>query len=362
MALREDRERFGALFFYAALVLLAYFVFRVFEPFLAPLGWAAVLVVVFYPAHTHIERRWGATRAAALSTLAVTFILIVPTLLVMTAFVRQGMAAAQGLPQALAQGKMQPIERAWEWIGRHSPAGLPSDLGTLARQAAERWGAFLAAQLGSALRNIAVFFFHLFVMIFAMFYLFRDAAGILGGVRRVLPFAEPHRERLIAQARELIFASVTSSLIVAAVHGLFGGLAFALVGLGAPIFWGVVMSFFSFLPVVGASIIWVPAAGWLLLNGQIGRGIVLVVLCAVVVGVVEHFLRPALISGQARLSGLLVFIGVLGGIAVFGMLGVVLGPIVVATAASLLEVYLRRDSLPEQDGETVGRTKAAMLE
>jgi len=362
MALREDRERLGALFFYAALLLLAYFLFRVFEPFLVPLGWAAVLVVVFYPAHMRIERRWGATRAAAFSTLAVTLILIVPALLVATAFIRQGVAAAQGLPHALAQGKMQWVERGWERIARHSPAGWPSDLGALARQAAERWGAFLAAQLGSVLRNIAVFFFHLFVMIFALFYLFRDAEGILGGLRRVLPFAEPHREKLIEQARGLIFASVTSSLIVAAVHGLFGGLAFALVGLGAPIFWGVAMAFFSLLPVVGAAIIWVPAAVWLLVNGQINRGIVLVALCAVVVGAVDHFLRPALISGRARLSGLLVFIGVLGGIAVFGMLGVVLGPIVVATAVSLLEVYLRRDSLPEQDGETVGRTKAAMLE
>jgi len=347
MTLREDRERFSALFFYAAVVLLAYFVFRVFEPFLVPLGWAAVLVVVFYPAHAQLERRWGAARAAVLSTLAVTLILIVPALLLMAAFVRQGVAAAQNLPQALAPGQIQWIERGWEWIGRHSPAGRPPDLGALARQAAERWGAFLAAKLGSVLRNIALFFFHLFVMIFALFYLFRDAEGILGGVRRVLPFAEPHREKLIGQARELIFASVTSSLIVAAIHGMFGGLAFALVGLGAPIFWGVVMAFFSFLPVVGAWIIWVPAALWLLLNGQTTRGIVLASVCAVVVGGVEHFLRPALISGRARLSGLLVFIGVLGGIGVFGMLGVVLGPIVMATAASVLDAYLRRDLPPE---------------
>jgi predicted PurR-regulated permease PerM len=115
------------------------------------------------------------------------------------------------------------------------------------------------------------------------------------------------------------------------------------VGLGAPLFWGVVMAFFALLPVVGSAAIWVPAAIWLMATGHWGRGLVLVAICAGVAGTVDNLLRPVLLSGRARLSGLLVFISLLGGISVFGVLGVVLGPIVVATTAGILDVYTRRE-------------------
>jgi predicted PurR-regulated permease PerM len=358
------RERLAAALFYAVLVLLAYLVYRVFEPFLVPLGWAVVLVVVFYPWHAKLEQRWGSTRAAGLSTAGVTLILIVPTLVLMTAFVREGIEAAQGIKAAFVEGRMPWIPRAWEWAQQKLPseaAGI--DPVTMAREAAERVAGFLASKVGAVLRNVALFLFDLFVMLFAMFYLFRDASTMVGSVRQVLPFEEGHREELIAQSRDLIFASVTSSLIVAAVQGFLGGVAFAALGLDAPVFWGVVMAFFSLLPLVGAWVIWVPAAGWLMVNGQVTRGVILIVLGAVLIGTVDNFLRPYLISGRARLSGLLIFISVLGGIGVFGMLGLILGPIVVATAASVLEVYTKRAKPGEAaGGELLLRGRNAVLE
>ena len=336
-------ERLTNVLFYGVVLLLAYLVFRIFEPFLVPLGWAGVLVVVFYPWHARLEKRWGRTPAAALSTLGVTLILIVPTLLLMTLFVRQGIEAVRGIQHAAAAGQYPWLNRAWEWVQQRTPGGSPTDLPTLVRQTAERTAEFLASEVGAVLRNVVVFLFDLFVTLFALFYLFRDAGGILAGVRRLLPFEEAHREQMIVEARDLIFASVTTSLIIAAVQGLICGTAFAVVGLGAPVFWGVVMGFFSLLPVVGAWPIWVPAATWLLFTGHVGRALVLVAICAGVGGTVDNFLRPLLLSGRARLSGLLVFVSVLGGISVFGMLGVVLGPIVLATTAGVLDVYLRSE-------------------
>ena len=366
MTALRDREELSTAVFYAVLVLLAYLVYQVFRPFLVPLGWAGVLVVLFYPWHARLEQKWGATRAAAFSTVAVTLILIVPTLLLMTAFVSEGIDAARTIQQAFVEGRLPWIQKAWDWIRQRTPGeavGAP-DLVSLARDAAERVASFLASKLGAILRNAVVFLFDLFVMIFALFYLFRDASAIVRGMRQVLPFEDEHREHLIQQARDLIFASVTSSLIVAAVQGLLGGVMFAVLGLGAPVFWGVVMAFFSLLPLVGAWVVWVPAAAWLMLNDQMVRGLVLVGLGAGVVGMVDNFLRPALISGRARLSGLVVFISVLGGIGVFGMLGVILGPIVVATAASVLEVYTRRRQSPAETGpgETLRRSRNAVLE
>jgi len=365
MAAGEDRERLAVMFFYAMLLLLAYLVFRVFQPFLVPLGWAAVLVVVFYPWHMHLEARLGPTRAAAVSTVAVTLILIVPTLVLMTAFVREGIEAARRIQEAVTQGELPWIPRAWAWVQQRLPGEGLSDLPTMAREGAQRVAAFLAGSLGAVLRNVLVFLFDLFVVLFAMFYLFRDAGSIVRGVRKVLPFEDEHREMLIGQARDLIFASVTSSLIVGALQGFLGGVIFAALGLAAPVFWGVVMAFFSLLPLIGAWVIWIPAAGWLMANGEMARGVILIALGAGVIGTVDNFVRPMLISGRARLSGLVVFISVLGGIGVFGMLGVVLGPIVVATAASVLDVYTKRRASPGpagEPGDTVRHGKAAVLE
>lgn len=366
MALRDDRQRLSAALLVAVLVLLVYLVYRIFEPFLVPLAWAGVLVVVFYPWHTRFEKRWGPNRAAALSTLAVTLILILPVAFLAAKFVREGIDAARRIQAAFSEGQIPWVQQGWDWVIRQIPGEHQADVATLAREGAERVATFLASRVGAVVRNVVGFVFDLFVMLFAMFYLFRDAGGFVRDLRRLLPFEERHREPIIRQARDLINASVTSSLIVAAVQGLLGGILFAALGLAAPVFWGVVMAFFSLLPLVGAWIVWVPAAGWLLVQGETVRAIILVAVGAGVVGTVDNFLRPMLIGNRTQLSGLVIFISVLGGIGFFGMLGVVLGPIVVATVASLIDVYTHppdeAKAPPGEEPETIRRTANAVLE
>jgi predicted PurR-regulated permease PerM len=359
------RERLGTALFYGILALLAFLVFLIFQPFLAPLAWAGVIVVVLYPWHERLVRRWGRTRAAVTSTAGVTLIVIVPALIVMGEFVRQGISAARLTEQALSSGQVSWVNHMWDWISQRVPGESPADLATLAREWAQLFAGFLVSEVGVALRNVARFFFDLVVVIMAMFYFFRDADEIIEDLRAVLPFEDSHRETMIGEARDLIFGSVTSSLVAAAIHGLVGGIGFAVVGLSASIFWGVVMAFFSFIPLVGSSIVWLPASILLIVKGHPGRGIFLMVLCAGVVTFVDSFLRPWLISGRARLSGLLVFVSVLGGIAVFGMLGVVLGPIVVAMTASVLDLYTRRGSGPRtstSQGKPTGGKRGVVLE
>lgn len=212
-------------------------------------------------------------------------------------------------------------------------------LATSARQYGEQAAQFVAARVGTILKNTAVFLFHLGVTILATFYLYRDGSSIVTRLRELLPFELAHRDRMLSDARNLIFASVTSSLVIAALQGALGGAAFAAAGIPAPIFWAVLLGFFSLVPVVGSALIWVPASIGLAVTGHLGHGILLAAFFIVIVGTVDNLMRPWLISGRAEMSGLLVFISVLGGIEVFGMLGVVLGPIVVATAASLLDLY-----------------------
>jgi predicted PurR-regulated permease PerM len=179
-----------------------------------------------------------------------------------------------------------------------------------------------------------------------MFYFFRDADSIMQWLRDLLPFPERQREEMIAQVHDLVFVTVASTLSAAGLTGVIGGVAFLVVGIHNVVFWGVVMAFTSLVPFVGAWLIWGPTAAWLLAQGHVGKMIALVAICGVAVLIIDNVLRPLLISGHTVLNGLLVLIGVLGGIVVFGLIGVVLGPVIIAIAAGLLHSYTRPGEVP----------------
>jgi predicted PurR-regulated permease PerM len=342
---QNSEDRFSNILFYGVVLCLIYLVFRVFQPFLVPLGWAAVFSVIFYSLNKKLEKQWGRTFAASVSTAGVALILVVPTLLLSTLFVRQGIEATHNIQASVAAGGYGWVNRAWEWLAvRVAQQDASIDLPGLVREGASRLGQYMASQLGAVVRNIVVFLFELFVMLFALFYFLRDGESSLDYFRMVIPFEESMRERMLAEARELIFASVTTSLVIAAVQGIICGGAFAIVGLEAALFWGVLMGFLSLLPVVGAWPIWIPAAIWLFSTGHAGRAVILIAICGGLSGTIDNILRPVLLGGRSSLNGLLVFISVLGGVAVFGVLGVVLGPIVIATAVGILDVYSGKDS------------------
>lgn len=325
---------------YGVLLLLIYLVFRIAEPFLSALAWAAVLVTFFYPMHKRLAGRLAATRASVVSTLAVTVLLIAPAILLTTLFVRQAVSISRGVQHSIVEQHAPLIAKGWSWLASHVPGMDPNaNIFETLEQGIEKQAGFLAERIGTILKNIASFVFDLFVMIFAMFYFFRDAAKIVRAVRSIMPFDAEHQDAMIVQIRELISASVTTSLAVAAIQGALGGLGFAIVGLPAPVFWGVVMAFFSLVPVVGSGLIFVPASLWLGFSGHWWRAIVLLAICAGISTIVDNVLRPVLLGGRTELSGLVIFISILGGVHLFGMLGLVLGPILVAMAAGVLSVY-----------------------
>lgn len=340
-------DRLTTVLSYGVLLLLIYLVFRIYEPFLAALGWAAILVIFFYPMYEQLTRRFSARRAAVFSTLAVTILLIVPAILVTTLFVREAVSISRGMQHSIVEEHAPMVAKKWAWLAQHVPGLDPNaNVAEMVERSVQKEAGFLAERLGTILRNIAAFIFDLFVMIFAMFYFFRDGDQIIRGVRSILPFDAEHRDTMMTQSRDLISASVTTSLIIAAIQGILGGLGFVIVKLPTPLFWGVAMAFFSLVPVVGSGLIFVPSALWLGFTGHWGRAILLLVICAGVSTIVDNVLRPLLLGGRTELSGLVIFISVVGGVGLFGMLGLVLGPILVATAAGVLTVYMERPESP----------------
>ena len=242
----------------------------------------------------------------------------------------------------VAVGHYVKLDEFWSKVQERYPQIGFQDLGSSLRHYGGLAAEYLAARLGTIVKNTALFIFHLGVTILAMFYFYRDGASMVARLRELLPFELSRRDQMISESQSLILASVTSSLAAALAFGVLGSVAFAVMGIKTPIFWGVMMGFFSFVPLVGSGLIWVPIGVSLMASGHLGRGIILLLLCAAIIGVVDNIMRPWLISGRAEMGGLMVFIGVLGGIAAFGLLGVVLGPVIVALMASLLDIYAPR--------------------
>ncbi len=336
---------------YGAILLLGYFAFLIVEPFLVPLAWSAVLAIFFYPLHEKLLRKLKPTGAALTSTLGVTLLLIVPAIVVLVFTAREALDATARLQSALAVHGQGPSEgltlRAEEWVRMRLPESWRAlDVSAPLQQAAERTATFLGAKFAGLLKNLVSFFVDLFILIFALFFMFRDGEAIVRGTKHLLPFDEDIQTDMVEESKELIFASVAVGLLVASIQGVLGGVSFALVGIPTPVFWGVLIAFFSLVPVVGSALIWVPAALWLGFTGHWGKALLVVVICGGVSTVADNIVRPMLLRNRTRLNELLLFIGVLGGLEAFGLLGLVAGPTIVAAAMGVFRVYMeRRDEL-----------------
>ena len=334
-------DRLTTVLSYGALLLLIYLVFRIVEPFLEPLAWSGVLAIIFYPAHKRIMRWLQPNRAALVSTLGVTLLLIAPALVVLVYTARQALDATAQLQATLMDPEKALPTHALAWIKHQLPqAWQGTDFSEPLRQGAERIATFMASRLASLVRNLFNFVVDLFIVIFALFFMFRDGDEIVRGAGHLLPFDEGIQEEMLRESRDLIFASVAVALVIAVLQGVLGGLAFTVGGISSPLFWAVLIAFFSLVPVVGSALIWVPGALFLGFSGHWGRALVVVVICGGVASVADNIVRPLLLRNRTHLNELLLFLGVLGGLEVFGLLGVVIGPTILAAAMGVFRVYV----------------------
>src|SRR5215213_637463 len=338
----NTRERFSQLVFYALIILIGYLTYLVMSPFLASLAWAAVFAVMFHRVHVELSPRIGHSRAALASTLMAAVLIVAPAAMLVSVVARE-VPQAIGYLQEMSQSAPERIQRIWTVVRRHSPAALPEDPGFLVREGVQRVLGFVAPHVGGVVADVFATLGSLFVMLFAMFFLLRDGHTLARQVRDLLPLPEAARDRLMTDTRDLIVASVGAGLMVAAAQGTIGGLAFWLLGIKAPVIWGVVMALCSLIPAVGAALVWVPTALWLLLSGDVARGVILIIVGVLGISLADNILRPLLLAGRTTASGLIIFLGLLGGAAAFGFIGLVLGPIILVTAGSLLRVFSRRE-------------------
>jgi predicted PurR-regulated permease PerM len=334
-------DRLTTVLSYGALLLLGYLVFLITLPFLIPLAWSAVLAIFFYPVYLQLERRFSPTWAAVFCTLGVTFLLIVPVLLVLLYAAREAIEASAGIRETLSTGGSSAVQDFLNRLLQRLPESMQNiDLVGSLRQAAEKMATYAASSLGFLLRNVLSFLVNLFILLFALFFVFRDGERIMRAVRHLIPFEPDIQGDMLKESRDLIFASVAVALLIAGIQGFLGGLAFELTGVRGPVLLGVLVAFFSIVPVVGSSLIWIPVSLWLVFNGHWGKALVILAICGGVAGVADNIVRPLLLRNRTRLNDLLLFVSILGGLEVFGLLGLVAGPTILAAALGIFRVYM----------------------
>ena len=310
-------------------------------PLWVPVFWGAVLAMMAVPMRRQMMQRvpWLQAQPGTASALTVLMVLlggIVPVVLFALALSAEVLAFYQqhaSDPQQLARhvdtliGRLPPtLTGMLQQFGLSDAAALRDRL----LAALARGSQAIAAQVLSLGQNLFESLLSLALTLYLMFFLLRDGAHLSRRVRQAMPLAAEHKTRLIGKFATVVKATVKGSIVVALVQGLLGGLAFMVLDLRAPLLWGALIALLSLLPAVGAGLVWVPAVLWLAADGRIGAAAALVAWGVLVIGLADNLLRPLLVGKDTRLPDYLVLISTLGGLSLFGVHGIVLGPAIAA--------------------------------
>ncbi len=341
------QERLEQRTFLFLLLLVTVLFFFLLKPFFGAVFWACVVGLLFAPLQQRLSHRWGQrTNLAALATLAICVAIgIIPALFVLGSFFQEGAS----LYQKLQSGDLDPGEQlerlraAFPFMERLL-ARFNLDLGGLKSQlteaaiAASRILAQNALRLGqNALQGVV----NLGLMLYLAFYMLRDGRELVALLARALPLGDEREALLFGKFAEVTRATVKGNLVVAAVQGALGGIIFWLLDIHAPLLWGVVMALLSLIPMIGAGLIWAPVALYLFAIGNWGQGVILASFGVGVIGLVDNLLRPLLVGRDTKLPDYLVLFSTLGGFALFGMNGFVIGPLLAALFVAFWEIFIR---------------------
>jgi predicted PurR-regulated permease PerM len=338
MTRKPEAESISQLLFYGSLLLIGYLAYMMVQPFLVAIGWAVVLAIVLAPARARLVTRLGPTRTALLLTVLVVVLFVVPVVFVGSALVKEAGPAVAYLEDQLQNrgGAGGWLHEGWQFL-RGRLTFLPPEEEVISRvtQSVGEIVSFVASQAGGLLKGVAGFLFQLVITLAVLFFLVRDSPSFEAALRRVLPFGAEQNERLFVLTRDLVSASVTSTLLIAALQGLIGGVTFALLGIQGAVLWGSMMGILALVPLVGTTLVWLPAAVWLVLSGSVARGVILVLVAVLIISNVDNVVRPWLLSGKAKMNTLVLVLSLLGGVSAFGFIGIVLGPLVAAILTAL---------------------------
>jgi predicted PurR-regulated permease PerM len=326
-------------FFFTILVLMLFLTWKVFQDFAIYMVAGVFVAVLAMPIDRLWERVFPNRLAAVMTILTLVLILTLPLALLGFSLYKD----ANTLTRALDEGHLRDYSNSAVDVlvdlGFIAPEDRNATVEVFIDQAQERASQILSNLTDRLVEGLGRFFIAFTVILFVVYYVLTDGARLTAYLRRATPLPPRQVDYLLTEAHRGLKAVFVGQILTSVIQGAVGGVGFLIAGLPGVILWSAVMAILSLLPVVGAFLVWVPAAVFLLLRGDIWQGVFLLAWGILIVSQVDNFVRPKLIGNRSGIHPLFVLVGVLGGVAAFGFIGLFLGPLLVGVTVSILKVW-----------------------
>lgn len=330
--------------FLGLLLILFLLTFRLIVPYLTYLALGLVMTIAAFPVYELLGRLFKKKGIAAFLTLVLTGVVIVVPSYFLT------LALAKQTAVFIRDFQAQTLGQVNDFLAR--VLGNGADMAEILNKALVQVQNTIVNSAIAIFGSVTDFLIGMFILFFTLYYGFVNGRDWLGGFREFLPLNPVRKEHFLKEVKTVTMAVIYGMILGSLLHGVLGGLGFYVVGLKNPVFWGFVMTILAFLPVVGPALVWAPAGAFLIVGGRYLEGIGLLVFCFVYAFLIDSVLRPRIVSDKAKIHPLVAVVGVLGGLKAFGVLGIIIGPLVAALfitmAGFFYEDYLRRKKQPRK--------------
>lgn len=328
---------------YVLVAILGYLSYQIFKPFLSPLAWAIVLSIVFYPVFAFVLKFVKWKPLASFITLTIILIILLGPFSYLSYLLSNEM---RSIVDASASGKFDPVGGMLHHPFINKLVGKLLDLLNISQGEFEKkiienitlLGKNLLGGIKGGLGNVASAITDFIFMILSIFFFLEGGSEFVEGLSKYIPFSKKQRERLIQQTRDIIVTTIYGGVTVAVAQALIGGTAFSFLGVPSPALWGFAMFVSSFIPLLGTFVVWGPVAVYLFFKGMVLNAVILVVIGVVAISSIDNILRPLIIRGKIQLPTLAIFFSILGGFKVFGFIGFIMGPLVLALFISVIQM------------------------
>lgn len=339
-----ELKNYNVYFFLSLLVAVSVVAFFIFQPFLIAILVAAILSVIFRPVYDYLQLKLGKRKgwSALLTTLLSLLVILIPFSIILTLVVSEISSMYVHLSSGgnFYENNIAPLAKYIEKTDVFGIFGLADVINKEAfSNAAAQIGQFSISFLQSVYQSMMHFLFMVFVVFFSMYYFLVHGKDLMKKIMMLSPLKDSHESLLIEKFVSMSRATIRGTIIVSFVQGMLGGAVFAIVGIPSATIWAVFMMLLSLIPMFGSSIIWFPAGLIMLFNGRIWEGVFILSFGLLVISLIDNFLRPELVGKDTQMHPLIVFFATLGGIALFGFVGFILGPIIVALFLSMWDIY-----------------------
>lgn len=341
------KNNLNSAFLFILIVLAGICAYLVFKPFLVALFLAFIISQLFKKWYEKINQKFGNRSSLSSLTLCIIlfFILVIPFFLTVSLVAKEGADLYQNIQKTNWQMQLKSFSSSpiLKTLGVDFPAldlqNINADNSQQIVDSFKSASNFIFSALKKTYQGVTHFVFMTFVVFFSLYYLFKDGDKIIKKIMALSPLKDAEENQLLKNFISVSKATLKGSLVIAIVQGILMTVVFLIAGVTSPVIWGVITVIVSLIPMLGAALVWLPAGIIMLVLGNIWQGLTIIIFGALVVSTIDNFLRPRLVGKETSLHPILVFLSTLGGIALFGIVGILLGPVIIVFFISLLDIY-----------------------